>query len=271
MNERDFEIIFTRNIESIMGFGWHVLAQQLTLPIGRIDVLLSDHKGRRHLIELKKGSPNNQCIDQVLGYAREFKELSKVDVQCWIVANAISQSLMDAAGVKAVKTLAISEMEILKYAATSNLSDFNHQRRKLSGVMFGGEGKNGLWSRVDDSIAYGQLRDNPVRLMYDAIKESAFTEIASGKMQTVIKYRGFKIGGINRRNRHFYISNGVILSESTVSELIRFGGWRDEGPQRHKEHKHVFYMFAYDNPEGFLNAFRHCAHVVDRVLGPASR
>ena len=266
MNERDFEIIFAHHLEHYLGVGWRLVGQQMSLNIGRIDMLVADPSGGRHIIELKKGSPQVACIEQVLAYRQTFLAESSVDAVCWIVANEISSRLHVAAQAAGVRTLAIAESDLFSRSAVCKLNG----PRKTGDGIFGGETKHGLRNVIDEAIAYEQLPTIEFKKSYNTLKAIPKLHMASGLMQTVIKYRGIKIGGINRTTKggHFYISNGLVLTAETQAILLRYGGRRDEGKQAHKTHKHVFYEFTKHQSTGFMLAVQHCIDIINQALGP---
>lgn len=55
MNERQMEIIISRGIASVLGVGHELLAQQVGVGGGRLDLLVARPDGARTVVELKKG------------------------------------------------------------------------------------------------------------------------------------------------------------------------------------------------------------------------
>ena len=55
MLERELEILIRIAPENFLPEGWSLIAQQLSLPSGRLDMLYSDQLGDKHIVELKKG------------------------------------------------------------------------------------------------------------------------------------------------------------------------------------------------------------------------
>ncbi|MFH1743485.1 MAG: hypothetical protein ABIH23_31150, partial [bacterium] len=90
MLERSLEIIVRLCAEDIFEPRWELIAQQLAIPSGRIDLLFADRAARRHLVEVKKGRAQRSACGQVLAYARDLAAfLEDSSIVPWIVAHEI--------------------------------------------------------------------------------------------------------------------------------------------------------------------------------------
>ena len=66
MLEREFEILIRTLPRAFLPSGWVLIAQQLSLPSGRLDMLYSDKAGVRHVVELKKRRDHVEDVDFVI-------------------------------------------------------------------------------------------------------------------------------------------------------------------------------------------------------------
>ena len=66
--EEDFENLIVRT-PSMLGPGVRVIARQLRLEGGRLDLLALDSGNRLTVVELKPGAPTSSAVGQVLYYA----------------------------------------------------------------------------------------------------------------------------------------------------------------------------------------------------------
>lgn len=266
MNERTLEIIVTHNIQAIFGEGWKLLAQQLVLDAGRIDLLISDHLGAKHLIELKKGTARPSAAEQVLGYAAELtKMLDGQEVQPWVVAHDLHASLVECATDQRVrcKALPIGFCEQLALRAGLSELDLIGNRRR-PGILHGGSGKPGVWELVDLEPALAQLDAKTCRKLRE-LSSTPHLELRCGRMQIVLMYRGVKIGGVNRSHRHFYISEGAVLNSAHEGALISLNFFKKSKPQT-GGHEHVWWQAPLSNAEGFEGALQRSIQTIDHAL-----
>ena len=107
-SERFFEILVSLAPEVVFGRGFKVIAQQLTLRSGRVDLVLEDSLGEKHIVELKKDHAKPDAVAQVSRYLGEFKALNKsVTVYGWVVANGIPLATKTLAEECGIRTLAV--------------------------------------------------------------------------------------------------------------------------------------------------------------------
>lgn len=111
-SERYFEILLARSVSHVFGAKYSLIAQQLTLPSGRIDLLIQHLDGTKHVIEVKKDKAKPESVDQVLRYVNDFRSHCDEPVKGWVVANEISERTSSHAKSKDVQTLAIPEKKL---------------------------------------------------------------------------------------------------------------------------------------------------------------
>jgi len=267
--ERSFEILVRLCATDVFPGDWELIAQQLSLPSGRLDLLFADSEQRRHLIELKKGSAKRESVDQANRYRKDLTQLlDGATVIPWVVAHAIPSDVADYAGAAGVRTCAISttlcDEIIAKRGVTA--ADLIGKRRE-AGVLHGGGGKGGLRRPVDNAEAFRQMPAGMESLLR-ALESTPHFEVRSGGMQTVIHYRGVKLGGVNRSHRGgvAYLSEGVILHEAFSEQLRNLGFRRMSKTQAGSSHEHIWWETSSTRTEEFEEAIRLAWDVVDRAL-----
>lgn len=267
MNERTLEILVRTCVEDLFGTGWKVIAQQLALPSGRLDLLVADHFGIRNVLELKKGRANSSAIGQAIRYANELSGLlDGVSVVPWIVAHEIPPAVDNEAKVSGVKVLPISYARCEELIAAHDLSDqILLGDRRAAGVLHGGTGTAGLWETIDNRIAFSELPPSSAAMM-QRLQRQDHLQVQSGKMQIALYYRGVKIGGINRKHKHCYISEGVVLRSSFQDRLASLGFRRRSKTSGVGSHEHVWWQLPLNQPKEFESALSEAIRVVDLAL-----
>ena len=109
MNERYFEILISRSVTKIFGSDFQVSAHQMTVPSGRIDLLLSEKNRALHVLEIKKGNAVPSSVDQALRYTEDVQKFTSKIVQGWVVSHGFKEGTKSYAQTKNIKTLAIPE------------------------------------------------------------------------------------------------------------------------------------------------------------------
>ncbi|MDH4565940.1 DUF91 domain-containing protein [Pseudomonas sp. BN414] len=267
MHERALEILVRSCLEDIFGAGWNLLAQQLSLPSGRLDLLIADGAGNRHLIELKKGRAKPDAITQAIRYSEELSALlDGAAVMPWVVAHEIPNQVAEQAENSGVKTLAISysKCEALMLARGLGEKDLIGERR-AAGVLHGGTGKSGLWEAIDNEGAFSEMPHATASLLRGLERTMHFI-VQSGRMQTAVYYRGVKLGGVNRKHRHCYISSGVVVRSDFTEFLSRHGFRRKCKTQASSSHEHIWWDVPLQNSIEFGLALQQAKLVVDRSL-----
>ncbi|SDX94997.1 Protein of unknown function DUF91 [Ruegeria halocynthiae] len=139
-SERYFEILLSRSVTHVFGDGYSLVAQQLTLPSGRIDMLLQHQDGTKHVIEVKKDKAKPDAVDQVTRYVEDFKLQGADIVQGWVVANEIPEKTDIYAKGNKVRTLAIPESDYLEIMTASGISDQELLGKRVeASILIGGE------------------------------------------------------------------------------------------------------------------------------------
>ncbi len=267
-SERYLEILIARAPEQIFGAGFAVAAQQLTLPSGRVDLLLSGPKDTRHLVEVKKAAAKREAVDQVLAYLADFKAAHRGNVRAWIVANEIPDGVRDYAASNGVETKAIPEAFYGAIIERSGLSESDLLgKRVLAGVIMGGGVQRFPKNSVPLHLAVAELPDDVARLLNDLLSYSDFAA-ESGKMQIALSYKGVKIGGINRGHRHIFISGNVALDQKDASILLGAGFARTTKTQASSSHTHVYWKCGFSRCVSAHAVFVHFSKSIDaRVFG----
>jgi hypothetical protein len=267
MHERAFEILVRNCLEDIFGIGWNLIAQQLSLPSGRLDLLIADNLDNRHLLELKKGRATPAAIAQAVRYSEELSALLEgATVMPWVIAHEIPTRVAEHAVSAGVKTLAISfaKCETLMMARGLDERDLLGDRR-IAGVLHGGSGKAGLWETIDNEEAFSGMPATMASLLLQLERTPHFI-VQSGRMQTAVYYRGVKLGGVNRKHRHCYISEGVVLRDEFIDFLSHHGFRRKCKTQASNSHEHIWWEVPLQQSVQFGSALQQAQLVVDQSL-----
>jgi hypothetical protein len=269
MNERQLEIIVRSCPEAIFGTGFELVAQQLSLPSGRIDLLLKDSEGARHVVELKKGRATNAALQQVLAYSHDLACEAGAYVTPWVVSHEVPQNVAELARAQNIRTLSLSTEECFALCKKFGITDAELiGARKGRGILSGGGSKWGLRNLEKNSEVFAQLPLTVSNLLRE-LENKDFMDVASGGMQTVVFYRCCKLGGYNRQHRggHFYLANGVVIQSALEKRLSELGFSRMAKVQKGSSHEHVWWEIDSSKVESFAAAVSACAQVVDQALG----
>lgn len=269
MDERTFEIILSRYPEGLLPDGWTLEGQQIGVTSGILDLLFRDRQGRRHLVELKKGPATVEAVEQVLRYADALSQ--RMACTPWVVAHEVPRSVARHALALGVNTLAITPdaCELALARRGMRLNQVVPLRRRTPGALTGGAGD--VWSAVDNAAAYAMMPKGMAAILRTLQYRQNFT-LSSGKIQTVIRYRGVKLGGVNRKvSPHGYIAGGVVAGAEVRAQLERLGFRWMEKPQARSAHVHTWYQVPINRHDAFAAGIEAVVHVVDEALGPPSQ
>lgn len=263
-SERYLEILVSRSVSIVFGEGFHLLAQQLTLPSGRVDLLLEDDVGCKHIVELKKDCAKVEAVDQVYRYLEDFRSLFSTQAVGWVCANEISPSAKARADHLGVRTISIPEKDYRRIMLAANLTTpALFGVRVVDGVLKGGGvqkfNKNG--AVLGDAVAL--LPETAQRILI-TLGQSTNVAFEAGKLQVVVIFRGIKIGGVNRL--HCYISSNVVLDENDASVLREHGFDRITKTQSGSSHTHVYWKSKLSNLNGVKKAFEHFFTMIELRL-----
>lgn len=265
-SERYFEILVSRAPEIVFGAGFKLIAQQLTLPSGRVDLLLEDDAGTKHLVELKKDIAKPEAVRQVFRYLEDFRRLYSGLVCGWVVGNGISAEARTLAETCGVRVLAVAEADYPKISAAKGIDEAELLGdRIVSGVVIGGGVQNFRANGVELEAALSEL-DGPVRDFAAGLLLREGFSLNSGKMQIAVIYRGVKIGGINRGHKHIFISSNIVLDQQDVETLVESGFRRITKTQARSSHVHVYWKIALDSTHSADKVFNHFSTMIDRRL-----
>ena len=158
MRERSLEILVSRAIRQVFGPNYELIARQLSLPNGRLDLLIRDSDGQRYVVEIKKGAATKPAVDQVRQYLRDFETDGGILAVGWIVAHEIPAQVEAYAGSFGVRTTAVSLETCRLLMGQLGICDADLLGKRLrDGILAGGgvRWKNG--SSVDFESAMAAL------------------------------------------------------------------------------------------------------------------
>lgn len=271
MNERTLEIIVSRCPERVFGPGFSLVAHQLSLRGGRVDLLIAGQDGVRHVVEVKKSRAKHESIDQVFGYACELRDMSKgKPVYAWVVAHEIPSDVAEHARCRGVATRAVSIEECEQIVRECGLTAADLVGvRKTGKVINGGDTRHGLQQEVANEIAYIAMPKKMANALR-VLERRPFFVLRSGGCQTTICYRGAKLGGVNRKGtQHGYIASGVIISSEQESRLRLLGFNSKTKKQAGSRHEHAWWQIGIAQVKAFIAAIEEARIQVDRALGVA--
>ena len=241
MNERYFEILISRSVKEIFGSGFQVSAHQMTVPSGRIDLLLSENDSALHVLEVKKGNAVPSSVDQALRYTEDVQRFTNKNVQGWVISHGFKEKTKIYAQTKNIKTLAISEDACAELIAENGLTEIELTgKRVLPGILIGGGVQTYKKNSVPHEIAVSELPLDTASLLSSLVANPNFTS-ASGKNQTSIVYKGIKLGGFNRTARHVFITSALVLKLSDREILTQNGFVERQKTQESSSHVHVYW------------------------------
>lgn len=226
MLERSLEIVCVNAPKRIFGNEWKVIAQQLNLPSGRLDVLLSNESGSIQVVELKKGAANLAALSQVARYKFDLMaSFPGKNVVACVLAHAIPSQIRAKATEMEISCIELPMKSIDEIRQEFGIDDsVLLGKRKIQGIISGGQARKSQVGKVPNNEAY-QAMPECIRTNISALECSEHFRIYSMKMQTIILYREIKIGGINRKHRGgvAYIASGVVNSEHIANSLFNLG------------------------------------------------
>jgi hypothetical protein len=267
--ERELEILIRIAPENFLPEGWSLIAQQLGLPSGRLDMLYSDQLGDKHIVELKKGRATESAVDQVLRYATDLRLQSNLSgVIPWVIANEITEKTRKFAIEKNVRTLEITREKCFEVIEKNGITASDLLGKRLQpDVLHGGSGGVRKNSIVPFSEVKSQV-DLEVADVLQDIKALDGIQLVSGAMQTTVSYKGVKLGGYNRKHRggHGYLSEGVIINIDIERSIKRLGFTRSTKPQKNKGHEHVWWELSKRKIEVFPKGIALAMKLVDEIL-----
>lgn len=272
MNERQIEIIVSRGIESVLGAGHSLVAQQLAIASGRLDLLVSSPTGEFIVVELKKGRLATQHLDQALRYSQALEQSTGKTVRAMAIANAAGPRVLTDAESRnvCIKILSEDSLDAIRRRIGLSDADLLGSRRK-AGVLYGGTSTGtGLHALMPLESALAKC-PHPIRKLVECFAaQRTSAEFSAGKMQIALHYRGCKIGGLNRMHRggHTYVTSGVVLSAAHERELGRLR-FRRELKRQSGGHDHIWWERRWrdgDYAGDSCDAFAFFCDVIDNAL-----
>lgn len=244
-NERYLEILVSRAVEIVFGDGFRLAGQQFTLPSGRVDLLLEDQHGCKHLVELKKDIARSEAIEQAYRYLVDFRKLYSGNIEAWVVANGVSPQAKALAIRLGVKTMSIpeSEYDTIIQRAKIEKDELYGVRVKL-GVLKGGGVQKFRKNSVSVEDALARLPET-AHIFVKKLGLIPKVSFEAGKLQVVVIYNGVKVGGVN--HLHYYVSSNVVLNGPDADFLVKNGFIRISKSQAKSSHVHVYWKSPLDN------------------------
>lgn len=252
MLERSLEIVCVNAPQRIFGAEWSVIAQQLCLPSGRLDILLSNEAGSIQVVELKKGSANLAAFSQVNRYKKDLESaFPSINVMACVLAHEVPEKVRLAAHNMGISYIELQMKEIDAIRHEFEIDDLALiGKRKIQGILSGGHSRKSKAARAPNSEAY-QTMPECVKSHLISLENSENFCVYSMQMQTIILYREIKLGGINRKHRGgcAYIASGVVNAEAIASKLLDLG-FRE----MHDGRSHYWYETGWNNCSGIKEA-----------------
>lgn len=269
MLEREFEILIRTLPKAFLPNGWVLIAQQLSLPSGRLDMLYSDKAGVRHVVELKKGKVPKASIEQVLNYARDLSSQSKnTSVVPWVIANEIPEATVNYAIKHKVRTLEITTEKCFEVMRKKEITASDLFGKRLGkGVLHGGSGGVRKNLITDNKEVFKEV-GNEIAKVLRSIDGKRGVKMFSGGMQTTVIYKGVKLGGYNRKHRggHAYITDGIVINTKIEKNVKRLGFKRMVKSQKTSSHQHIWWELPSKNIQAFEDAVVLAIDIVDETL-----
>ncbi len=263
-SERYFEILVSLAPDLIFGPNYKVIAQQLTLPSGRLDLLLEDDRGHKHIVEIKKDVAKPDAVKQVVRYVRDYREVYSGVVFGWVVANKISDAALALAATESIRTLGVPEMEYMSILAKKGIhEDMLFGDRIQPGVLIGGGVQSFNSAILDFGIVAARLPEATGRYLQELLLRNGVS-MSHGKLQTAIIYKGVKIGGVN--SLHFFVSTNIVTDEKDEVVLQGSGFVRRQKTQASSSHMHVYWTLKPTKVELADQVISHFIRKIDRIL-----
>jgi hypothetical protein len=185
-----------------------------------------------------------------------------------VVAHEIPGEVANLAASHGVRLLALDPTRCEALIRNHGLTDADLLGpRRTGGVLHGGGAKGGLRNPVDNAVALRAMPDG-IAAFLTQLESTPLVEVRSGGMQTVIHYRGVKLGGVNRVDRGgvAYVSEGVVVREEFVAQLTKLGFQRKTKRQRGSAHEHVWWEISVQEVAAARRAIELARAMVDRAL-----
>ena len=133
------------------------------------------------------------------------------------------------------------------------------------GVLQGGS--DGVRSLVKNEKVFGSLPSDISKSLRELINCPS-VQMYSGEMQTTIFYKGFKVGGYNRKHRggHGYLSSGVVIDLVFEQRLEKWGFEKQAKMQKGTKHEHVWWELPSSRFKNFSAAVKGAMQIIDAAI-----
>jgi hypothetical protein len=263
-SERYLEILVSLAPDLIFGPSFRVIAQQLTLPSGRLDLLLEDQHGTKHVAELKKDIAKPEAVHQVVRYVQDFRAYYSGNVVGWVVANGISEATLSLAAKEGIRTLEVPESSYQSILVRKGIPDSKLLGDRIqSGILVGGGSQRLSSGQINLSAVLARLPNVTGSYIRDLLACDGVS-MNHGKLQTAIIYKGVKIGGVNKL--HFFISTNIVTEMRDEDALLRSGFQRHQKTQINSSHTHVYWTIGPMQVGSVDLVLRHFFRKIDGIL-----
>lgn len=265
-NERYFEILLSRAVPIVFGDHFSLIAQQLTLPSGRVDLLLQDNAGAKHIVEVKKDQAKLEAVLQVMRYVADFRQIANTPVFGWVVANSIPQQTKLFADENGIGCLAVPFDQYGAIMQQAGLTEPELMGERVQqGILMGG----GVQQFRANAVTFDEaasLLPEPTQAFVRTLAQTEYFSFACGKMQMAIIFKGIKIGGFNRSHRHVFISSNIVLDAQDEAALDSNGFVMVRKTQESSTHMHVYWKTGLTQIAGTQRVIEHFCRSIDRRL-----
>jgi hypothetical protein len=265
-NERYFEILLSRAVPIVFGDHFFLIAQQLTLPSGRVDLLLQDKDGAKHILEIKKDQAKPEAVSQVMRYVADFKQISNAPVFGWVVANDIPELTKRFAEQHGIRCRAVPFGQYDAIMQKAGLTEAELMGERVQqGILMGGGVQQFKANGVTFEEAASQLPE-PTQAFVRRLAEVEYLSFSCGKMQMAIMFKGIKMGGFNRSHRHVFISSNIVLDVHDEDVLKANGFAMIRKTQESSSHMHVYWKAGLSQVARTQRVIEHFCRSIDRRL-----
>lgn len=261
MLEKSLEQLCIVGVERIFGKGWKVEADQLFIKsAGRIDLLLSEPNGNRHVVEIKKRTPPDSAIDQVIRYRNALDQsYPESNVQGWVLAQNISDIFEMQAKESGVycKEVSMEMVNQIKFDFKISETDLLGINRDEN-ILRGGHGRISPLTLISNEVAFNEM-PNELKMQLIELESKGIFTYESGTIQTALFYKNIKIGGINRGIKVGYLAIGL---GSFMQELNSLGFIE----RTDKRNGHAWYQINWKHTDNIISAFLSASRIIDSAF-----
>ena len=256
-NETPFENLIVKFPQELLEEKWKIVGQQRQLGKFITDLICKDEQGNRHILELKSPEAHPDAVDQVLRYKKEYlRHYPEKKVTPWIVAQKITGKCQNYADSKEVKYKIIPQdkCELILAKYNIRMSEISKKSKNESVFYGGGSQKKTMFNNEE---AYNSI-SKELALFLKNLVDAKKIELINQKMQTMIYYRGIKLGGVYRDGNIAYLAKGILFRQKDEQDFILWGF-------KEKTHKngHTWLQISSKKTNPIKNAFERIFNLID--------